>query len=231
MKQRMTDESGFTLIELLTSMVMGTIVMFGVVVVTTAAVHSQDRVDRRVVANQTARPLMTRIVQELHSACVAPRITPIVSGSTATSISFLSKSGSAVTPTPDLHTISLSGSTLTEQIFPATGGTQPTWTFSGTASSTYRLANNVSAPSGVAFRYYQFLNGALATSPLTPPLDSTEAAHTAIVDISLTVGETAGLHQGTSSFDPASPLTLNDSVDLRLENAGQYPNQDNLPCV
>jgi Tfp pilus assembly protein PilW len=227
MKQRMTDESGFTMVELLVSSLMGIIVMFGVVVVTTASVHTQDRIARRVVANQTARPLMTRIVQELHSACVAPRITPIASGSTATSITFLSKSGSAVTPTPDLHTISLSGTILTEQTFPATGGAAPTWTFSGTASSTYRLANNVSAPSGVVFSYYQFVNGALATAPLTPPLDSTEAAHTAIVDISLIVGSS----HGTSTLDPRSPETLNDSVDLRLENAGQYPNQDNLPCV
>lgn len=229
MKQRMTDESGFTLIELLTSMVMGTIVMFGVVIVTTASVHSQDRISRRVVANQTARPVMTRIVQELHSACVAPRITPIVTGSTATSISFLTRSGSAVTPTPDLRTITLSGTTLTEFTYPATGGAQPTWTFSATPvpATGYRLANNVSAPSGVAFSYYQFVNGALSTTPLIPPLDSTEAAHTAIVDISLIVGSS----HGTSTLDPKSPETLNESVDLRLENAGQYPNQDNLPCV
>ena len=224
------DESGFTLIELLVSCMIGVIVMFGTVVVMSAAKKDEDLVNRRIVASQTARPLLTRMVQELHSACVAPRITPILTGSTDTSIIFLSKAGNAVTPTPDIHQITLTGTTLSEKTFAATGGSQPTWTFAGypnTPTTNLQLATNVSAPSGVAFRYFQFVNGALSTTPMTPPLDSTEAAHAAVVDISLTVGSP----HGTSTFDPKSPQTLNDSVDLRLENAGQYPNQDNLPCV
>ena len=77
------DQRGFTLIELLVSMAAGVIVTSTVVMITTVALHNQDRIARRVDANQRGRPVMTRMIQELHSACVAPRIVPILAGGTA----------------------------------------------------------------------------------------------------------------------------------------------------
>ena len=211
-------------------MAAGVIVTSTVVMITTVALHNQDRIARRVDANQRGRPVMTRMIQELHSACVAPRIVPILAGSTGTSISFLSKPGSTVSPTPDKHVITLSGTTLSESVFTATGGSAPgPWTFSGTAApnSPGQLLTNVAAPSGVMFRYFQFVNGALSTTPATTPLSPTDAAKTAVVSISFASSPTGG----ASSFDPNSPISFTDSADLRLEAAGQYPNQDNLPCV
>lgn len=215
------------MIELIVSISAGLIVMMAVVTMTIAVIHNQDRINRRVDANSRARPVMTRIVQELHSSCVTSHIVPIQTGSTGTSMSFLSKSGSAVGPTPDLHTIYLSGTTLRESVFPATGGTAPSWTFSGTASSDRALLTRVSAPSGVLFRYYDFITGALSTTPLATPLIDTNAARVAYVTTTFTSAPSAGV----SSQDPNSSLVLTDGVDLRLESAGQYPNQDNLPCV
>ncbi|MGC1813075.1 MAG: hypothetical protein WA696_02920, partial [Solirubrobacterales bacterium] len=69
--------------------------------------------------------------------------------------------------------------------------------------------------------------GALSTTPATTPLSPTDAAKTAVVSISFASSPTGG----ASSFDPNSPISFTDSADLRLEAAGQYPNQDNLPCV
>ncbi len=215
------------MIELIVSVSAALVVMMGVVTLTTAVLHNQDRITRRVDASSRARPVMTRMIQELHSACVTSHIVPIQTGSTGTSMSFLSKSGAAVGPTPDLHTISLNGTTLRESVFPATGGMAPSWTFSGTASSNTSLLTNVSAPSGVLFRYYDFINGALSANPLATPLSDTNAARVAYVAVSFTSSPGAGV----SHFDPGSPLVFSDSVDLRLESAGQYPNQDNLPCV
>ena len=215
------------MIELIVSVSAALVVMMAVVTMTTAVLHNQDRINRRVDANSRARPVMTRMVQELHSSCVTSHIVPIQTGSTGTSMSFLSMSGSAVGPTPDLHTISLNGTTLRESVYPATGGTAPSWTFSGTATSNRALLTNVSAPSGVLFRYYDFINGALSTTPLATPLSATNAARASNVTITFTSSPSAGV----STLDPGSPLLLTDSVDLRLESAGQYPNQDNLPCV
>jgi Tfp pilus assembly protein PilW len=233
---RVGDESGFTLVELLMTMLTSLVIMSAIVMMLTTSLRNQDRINRRVDANQRVRPVMTRIIQELHSACVAPRMTPVIGdgttgGSTATRISFLSQSGAAVTPTPDLHVISLSGGTLSETVYPATGGTQPgPWTFSGTPIAGWNnrpLLTNVSAPSPGPFQYYDFVNGQVDTSPTAVPLSATDAAKVAIVKVTLSSSPT----KGVSTFDPGSPLVVSNSADLRLENAGQFPNQDNLPCV
>jgi Tfp pilus assembly protein PilV len=225
------DESGFTLIELLVSMVAGLAVLSAVVMMTTVATHDQDRIARRVEANQRARPVMASIINELHSACVAPRITPVLGDGTAnvstgTRISFLSASGSAVTPTPDEHVITLSGTTLSESVYPATGGAAPSWTFSGTPSSTRQLLTDVSAPGGEMFDYFDFQGGQLSTVPLPTPLSATSAGRTAYVTVSLTASPT----NGVSRLDANSPITFTDSADLRLESASQVPTQDNMPC-
>jgi Tfp pilus assembly protein PilW len=214
------------MIELLVSISATLIVMMGVVMLTTTVLHSQDRINRRVDANSRGRPAMTRIVQGLHSACVTSHIVPIRTGSTGTSISFLSKSGSAVGPTPDLHTVSLSGSTLREAVFPMTGAA-PNWTPLGTPLSNSALLTNVGAPGGAIFRYYDFINGGISTTPLPTPLSDTNAARVSYVTIAFTVSPSSGV----SSQDLGSPMLINSGADLRLENAGQFPNQDNLPCI
>jgi Tfp pilus assembly protein PilW len=229
----MREENGFTLIELLVTLMTSLILVSAIVVMTTAALHNQDRINRRVDANQRVRPVMTRIVQELHSACVAPRITPVIgdgttNGSTATRISFLSKSGSAVTLTPDLHVISLSGTTLSESVYPATAGAAPgPWTFSSSATSSRPLLTRVSAPASGMFQYYDFVNGQVDTSPTVVPVSASDAAKVAIVKVTISSQPS----NGVSIKDVGSPLVVSNTADLRLENAGQFPNQDNLPCV
>jgi type II secretory pathway pseudopilin PulG len=227
------EDGGFTLVELLMTMLTSLVIMSAIVMMLTTSLRNQDRINKRVDANQRVRPVMTRIIQELHSACIAPRMTPIIgdgttNGSTGTRISFLSKSGAAVTPTPDLHVISLSGTTLSETVYPATGGAQPgPWTFSPTPSSTRQLLTQVTAPASGMFQYYDFVNGQVDTSPTAVPVNASDAAKVAIVKVTVSSSPT----KGVSTFDPGSPLVVSNSADLRLENAGQFPNQDNLPCV
>jgi Tfp pilus assembly protein PilW len=233
----MRDERGFTIVELLVSIAASLVVLTGVVTLSTMVIHQQARISTRVDAQSRSRPAMTHIVQGLHSSCVTSHIVPIQAGSGNTSISFLSKPGSAVGPTPDLHTVSFtpaSGPTpsmLREAVYPSTGGTAPNWTFSGTPSSNMILLTNVAAPGGVIFRYYDFISGALSTTPLPTPLSATNAARVSYVTISFTSASSSTKNGGVNTQDPNSPLLISSAVDLRLENAGQYPNQDNLPCV
>lgn len=223
----MRDEGGFTIVELLVGIICF-VAIFGVIMeMTTLATHSQDRIARRVAADQRARPTMTRIMDALHSACVAPRVAPIASGSTATSMTFVSKTGSAVTPVPDRRVLTLGGTTLTETVYPATGGAAPSWTFSSTPTSTRRVLTNVTGTSGAVFRYFDYDSGVLSTTPLPVPLSLGDAARTANVTVSLTVQPPGG----TSSLDGNSPITISDSADLRLESAGQLTTEDNLPCM
>jgi prepilin-type N-terminal cleavage/methylation domain-containing protein len=230
------DEAGFTLVELLVGIAISLVTMSMVAVMVSAATHNHDRVARRVAANQRIRPVLTRIVDELHSACVAPRIVPVigdgtVNGSTDTRITFLSAAGDDPTPTPDKHVITLSGSTLSEAVYHATGGVAPTWTFSATPDPNPppTLLTGVSAPSGVMFKYYRFQNGALALgTPLATPLSAVNAGLVAYVSIGLTANPTP---TGGSGQDAKAPLTLSDAADLRLQPASQVASQDNLPCT
>ena len=229
-RPKLADARGFTLIELLVG-IASFVVLFGAIMaMTTVAVHNQDRISERVWANQRARPVLTRIIDSLHSACVAQRVAPVQQNSTSNEIRFVSKSGSEVSPTPELRVITRSGTTLTESVYPTTGGSAPTWTYSTTPSTTRTLLTQVTAPSGGAFRYYDYANGTLSTTPLpigTTGLSATDAARTAYVTVSLRVAPS----RGVSTQDPNSPITLTDSADLRLESASQYTTAENLPCT
>jgi Tfp pilus assembly protein PilW len=227
------QEDGFTLVELLVGIAISLVTLSVIAMMVTAATHSQDLVVKRVAANQRIRPVLTRIVDELHSACVAPRIAPVkgpsdpAGGSNATRLTFISMAGADPTPLPQRHVISLSGSTLSESVSQGTTGTSPNWTF-GPQGASQPLLTNVSAPAGVMFKYYRFQNGQLPLdSPLLAPLTDANAALVAYVSISIT----AAPNGGASSLDPRSPITLSDAVDLRLQPASQVATQDNLPCT
>jgi hypothetical protein len=241
MRRLAREEDGLTMPELLVTMLSATVIFLAIVMMTTTALRNQDRISRRVDASSRVRPVMTHIVQELHSACVAQHVAPIIANtttgkdaSTGTQLSFITKSGSSVTPTPEQHVITLSGGTLTEAVYsPPLSGSQPgPWTFPSVPviNPPPRLLTNVSAPATGLFQYFDFVNGALDTTPTPTPLTAADAAKTAIVKITMTSAPGRGT-RGISAWDPNSPLVVSDSVDLRLENAGQYPNQDNLPCV
>lgn len=227
----LSDEGGFTLVELLVGILSFVVVFGAITTMITVSVHNQTRISDRVWSNQRARPVMTRIVDALHSGCVARDVAPVKQGSTSSEIRFVSKTGSAVSPTPDLRVITLSGSDLTESIHPATGGSAPTWSFSTTPTSTRTLMTDVSAPPAGVFRYYDYVNGQLRSTPLSaaPPegLSATDAARTVHVTVSLTVAPSGGV----SSQDLRSPITLTDSADLRLESAGALTTQENRPCT
>jgi hypothetical protein len=228
------DQRGYTFIELIVSIGMAMVVLTAVFALTSSVIHHQDRIARRVDSNSRGRPVMTRIIQNLHSACVTSHIVPVRTGSTGTSIDFLSKSGSAPGLIPDMHRITYSGGSLTETVFRANGTTPPDWGgFTTAISGPNTLLTNVAAPGGVVFRYYAYSNGALSATPLPTPLSDTNAALTSYVTVSFLSqpGRIDGSRAGVNTQDPNSPLVMNSGVDLRLENAGQYPNQDNLPCV
>lgn len=221
------DQRGFTMVELLVSMIAFMAVLSAIVTITTAATHNQDRIAKRVAANQRVRPVVTRIVDLMHSACVAPRVAPVLTGSTGNQMDLVSGSGSAVSPTPELHRIALTGTTLRETVFPAISGAPPTWTYSTTASSSQILLTDVTGVSGAVFRYYDYVGGALNPNALGTPLSATSASRTAYVTVSLTASPTGG----ASANDANSPITVTDSASLRLESAGPVPNQENLPCA
>jgi prepilin-type N-terminal cleavage/methylation domain-containing protein len=228
----MSDERGYTLVELLVGMMVSLVVLAGIMAMVQVATGNQNRVSEHVIANQRGRPAMTRITDRLHSACVSPGLAPVRAGSTDTSLILYSKSGSAVSPTPNKYEFAFSGGKLTETTALGSGTEPSNWTF-GSASSPVQLLDGVSTalvgepPASVPFfRYFAYVGGQVATAPLTTPLGAADAAKTVQVDIAFTVAPRAG-----ATAVPSSLVTLTDSATLRIEPASEDSAQVNLPCV
>jgi prepilin-type N-terminal cleavage/methylation domain-containing protein len=220
------DESGMTLVELTVAMAAGAIVMLGVTMTMIVTMRETNRVASHVEANQNARIAMTKVMNQLHSACVAPQIAPVQEGSTSTLLSFLHQSGSAVAPVPVLSKISLTGTTLSQSDYAVTGGGAPKWTFSSTASSTVQLMTGVSAISASVpvFSYYAYSNGEISETPLTTPLGENAAG---AVQVEVAFKTAPGK---TASGDANAQTSIQNAALLRLTPPGYNPASANQPC-
>jgi Tfp pilus assembly protein PilW len=221
------DERGMTLVELLVAMSAGVVVMTGVILAMIVTMRETNRVASHVDANQRARIAMTRIMNQLHSACVAPQIAPVREDSTGTTLSFLHQSGSAVALTPTLSKISFSGTTLTQSDYAVSGGAAPNWTFASTASSTTQLLSGVSPISATVpvFRYFAYSSGKVASTPLTAAPLGSNAANTVQVSVAFEASP------GTSvSGDANAQTEIQNAALLRLTPPGYSSTSSNLPC-
>jgi prepilin-type N-terminal cleavage/methylation domain-containing protein len=224
----LTDQGGFTLVELLVTMIAGLVMLMATLTVLDISVQESAKVADRVEAGQRGRIAMEQLIQELHSSCVAASVAPVLQGSTSTNIQFLSQFGSAAVLTPNLHSVTLSGGSLTDASYAATGGSAPTWTFSSTPSSNRTVLTNVSQATvnstvQPVFQYYKYVNGTLS-SPLSTPLSATDAADTVQVTVNFAVGPL-----DTSTAADRTIQTTGTAV-LRYVPADPTPGAPNLPC-
>ena len=230
----MTSQRGFTLVELIVGMFSTIVILTAILSLVRVATTNQDRVAERVGANQKVRPVMTKLIDTLHSSCIAPGLSPIQAGSTGSSLIVLSRSGSTVSPVPDRRVITLTGSVLSESIYPVSGGQLPNYTFAASPSSTRTVLTGVSAgavgspPVSVPmFRYYAYTGDLIGTTPLTTPLSAADAARTAHVAMAFAASPTSN----TTGPEQKAAITISDSANLRLESASDVTGQVNLPCA
>jgi prepilin-type N-terminal cleavage/methylation domain-containing protein len=226
------DERGYTLVELLVGMMVSLVVLAAILAMVQVATGNQSRVSQHVIANQRGRPAMNRIIDLLHSACVSPGLAPIQENSTASSITFLSKSGTAVNPIPDRYVISLTAGRLTETTALGSGTEPLKWSY-GPPSTPRQLVDGLSTaqigepPVAVPlFRYFAYEGGQVSAVPLPTPLDKTNAAKVVQVSVAFRVAPSAG-----AIADSSALVTLSDSATLRIEPASENSAEVNLPCV
>ncbi len=228
MKSRLNlvrDQRGMTLIELVVATTAGAIIFLGLTTVVITSMHTTTRITNRVHATQKARTVVHGVVSSLHSACVVSQFAPIQTGSTGTSLSYISATGSAVVPTPAFKTVSLSGTTLSESTYAKTGGSAPKWTFSSTPS-TRTLMTRVSPSSGSGiFSYYGYASGQVSTTPFSTPLSSTDAAKTVQVTVALKVAPPSA-----TITDAKAAANVRDSALLRFTPPTFATSASNLPC-
>lgn len=223
------DERGVTLPELMVGMLVGLVVLGGIVTMVTQTAKTSGRVSERVAADQIARPMVQRIMDELHSTCISPGLAPVLSGSTDTAISFIHSTGSAVAPTPVKRTIALSGTNLVDTTYAKTGGSAPSWTFSATPSSTYRLLTNVKKIGGTTpiFTYHAYANGSVSATPLAVPLSASDAARTVEIRMNLAVYPA----NSATSSETGAPVNISESSLLRFSPSNEDTQQAGLPCT
>jgi prepilin-type N-terminal cleavage/methylation domain-containing protein len=220
------DQQGMTLIELLIATAAGVVVFMGLTMVVIASVHQSTRLSKRVHATQEARTALQRIVTGLHSSCVAAEVAPIQENSSDTSLKFIYQIGSAAALTPVVREIKLTGTTLSESIYPSVSGSTPSWKFATSPTSTKTLMTNVSAVSASVplFSYYAFNSGVISSTPLGVPLTGTNAALAVQVNIALKVSA------GGSVSGAKGPAIVQDSALLRFSPPAYRATTANLPC-
>jgi type II secretory pathway pseudopilin PulG len=230
----MRSERAFTLIELVVGMFAMIVILTAILGLVKVSTANQDRVAERVGANQRIRPVMTRLMDELHSACYAPNVTPVLAGSSGSQMILISETGSAVSPTPDKHVITLTGSVLSEAVYPTSGGQLPNFTYSATPSSNRTLLTGVSAGAigspAVAvpmFRYYAYSGSTLSTTPLPTPLSAADAVRTAHVSLAFA----AAPADNVTGTEQQAAITIADSANLLLEAPNENTTVLNLPCT
>ena len=221
------DESGTTLIELMVALMTGLVILSALTMTVITTMHTTSRVTSRVEATQRARIAMTRIMQELHSSCIAPEIAPVKEGSTGNSLIFVHQTGAAVVPTPVKSIITYENGQLTQADYAMTGGASPDWTFATQASSSRTLLTDVAPipPSSSVFSYYRYSNGTISTVPQVTPLDEDE--------YKLTVEVRAGLAASPMTSpvsDESAESNIQDSATLRLTPPSFNEGSPSKPC-
>lgn len=227
---RIRDERGVTMVEALVSTATGVVVLAGLTMVILVTMHSNSRVSARVDATQQARLVVTKLMQQLHSACVAPKIAPILAPSSGTLLRFIHAApdqGDAVAPLPTVTEISLANGVLTQTDRPAVGGAYPNWDYSTTTTSKQLLTGVAPiAPSSEIFTYYASNNGSLTPTPQTVPLLALDALGTVQVRIAMTVSPT----ENTVVDDAGATAPIRDGATLRLTPPSFNEAAPALPC-
>lgn len=223
----LADERGTTLVELVVGTALGMVVLSALTMVMIVSMHASARVTARVHATQNARISLAKIIEQLHSACVVPKIAPVQAGSTGTTLRFshaLASEGSAAAAKPVLSVVTLSGTDLVETDYPSLGGTPPA--FSETPSGTQILASDIvpTPPASSIFSYFSYSNGNLVQIP-QKELGATEAGAAIQVKVAFTA-----LPSNASTGDSGVGASVANSAMLRLTPPSFQEAAGSPPC-
>lgn len=223
------SERGTTLVELLVATSAGIVVMATLSMLIIVVLRGSARVAARVDATQQGRIAVTKIVEQLHSACLAPKAAPVLEGSSGTTLKFIHAVGSqgkAVAPIPTRTKITYSNGTL-KQYDEAGTGTYPNTTYASPTEKT--LATKVApiAPSTSIFTYFGSVTGSTVTElvPGTNGLTSTQAG--GVVEVRVGLSASPGT---TPVKDNGAAASIKDSVVLRLTAPSYNEKATAPPC-
>ncbi len=246
------DQRGFTLIEALVAIAAGSIVTVALVTMLLFVTNQQARLSSAVQANQLSRTAMTKIIDELHSACLGPSFTPILEKSGEKELRFVNAYSEAPVISESKseayeHRIKWEEATgkLVDYTYSSNGGSWPEFKFSETASPSGGtiLANNVTlnksgGKSVPMFQYYAYTTTSssssesalnmLQTKVLTVPLSKTAAGEAAAVLINFKTA--VGLKGKEEERPGGRAIELSDLVTLAFSAPKSASSTVDGPC-
>jgi Tfp pilus assembly protein PilW len=192
---RFGDDRGLTLIETLVAALTSVVVVGALFAILEVSLHQTTLITDKVQANQLGRIAMTRIVDELHSACLSPGFRPIQVKSSEDELFFVNAYGSEAT-IPNAKEAKVSGTgafehqiawsptadTLTDYTYKSTSGEGSEAKFpeitsnhaNATPTTGTLLASNVTQTGTTPiFKYYKY-NKEGATSSSSTALGALE---------------------------------------------------------
>jgi Tfp pilus assembly protein PilW len=228
------DERGIGLVELLVGAVTGLILLGAMYSILEVSLHQSTRLTDYGQANQLARTSMTRIVDELHSACLATGFTPVQEGSTAKELIVINAYSEKTTIAPesvrkDKIVWNEAAKTLTDSKYVSNGGEWPKFLFPEKASAVTRIGEGVTQTENEkkekvpVFKYFAYATKASTSSsspsstlneaePLTGEgekgLNAKEAKSAASVLISFRTAPSSGSKEAARSADLSNQATF-----------------------
>jgi prepilin-type N-terminal cleavage/methylation domain-containing protein len=185
------DESGFTLIELVVAMLISGVIVVVLLTVLTFTTSQTSLLTEKVQSTRTGRQTMTKVLDELHSACLASGYTgyyPVRAESTPTKLIFYNAySKQAAIPSAEENpaegvykhelVFNEASGTLVDNSYPSISvSAWPKPTFSSTKTKRI-LGENLSKTAGTPiFKYFKYAKAASSTSSATAGLETFEPA-------------------------------------------------------
>jgi hypothetical protein len=217
-----------------------------------------SRITARTHATQTGRTALEKVMLQLHSACVAPEVNPIVEKSTAEKLKFVSESGSQTAfAIGEVHlhelTYSKAAGTLIEKTYVSTGKElEGNYPFSPTASSTTKLLTGVKQTENSKkelipiFQYYRYYEkgdkgpkgeaeppyGELNPTPLPGAKETGELSKAEAESVAKVTVSFTLKPEGSESIiaKGSQPVALEDSAVFRLTPSSTSSEHPDAPC-
>jgi hypothetical protein len=234
LRRALAGETGFSLIEILVGMISGLVVMGALMGLLVVSQHQTVIVRDVGQATQSGRTAMTRIVDELHSSCIAKEFAPVLKESAPTKLLLVDayskeaeiKSGEKTRE--DVITFNKEKGTLTDETIASSGGEWPSFTFNGAVTKDL-IGSNISettesAKAVAIFTYYKYATEAepdaspkpsstlVEYEPPAKGFSEAEAATVSGVAVTFTAAPSNGLETVGRAADLNTLVTLSFSA-------------------
>lgn len=243
-RRLLADAAGFTLIELLVAMVAGIVVIGALYTILEVSLVQSTKVANETYASQLGRTVMTKVVDELHNACISSEFTPVQSTekagekSTGTKLIFINTYSKEPVPAVkeaykhEMVWTAESGSTtrgtLTDNVRQGATGTWPTVLTWGTATKEL-VGTRISLVNSKIFTYYKYGTSSSEEKGALEEIKSEELTEKSASEVAaVEVNFNAAASSANSSLERS--ITLSNLVTFAFSAPSQETPIKDGPC-